>query len=595
VRSLDEQSLPPDEYEVILVDDGSTDDTLSVARGLAADRPNLVVETIPNSGWPGRPRNVGLDRARGDYVFFSDHDDAFGPRALERMHAAAVEHGADVVYGKVVRQGRPTPYWPVWAQDVAVADPAGLPMQSRTVHKLYRRAFLLDHGIRFREGRIRLEDHEFMALVLARKPVISILASEPCYFWIHRSDRSNTSDTPIEPRLYWSFYDHVLTTWEQAAGPGDLLDAARLASAMQAFSRFPARSYLQRTPESRAALFGAVSDVFARHVPAELDARLPVLKRLRAQALRQGDRPRFDAVQEWRSELGFDLGTDAVSLADGQLRLAVTGRCRRGAVGGAVALDRPSTGPATLPGDEKISGSDADRALLDADLGTVELTIRHRNSGVEWPIPDQHSTRDAALTVWTDAVVDLDRTPFDAPLEPGIWDLYAHVQFLGETVAKRVAAPADGLPEPVRKQSSVYATVNGMLSFKVRRRITAAALRWRSGLLELRVEDAPGVVEVLIGPRNAPEAARRAAPVTRGRATVDPGGFGDVRTLDLWWRDAYGTTERLAYAGPTVPSTGTSPVLEAHAGADRTLAVTVSPTALGRLARAARARLRPSG
>lgn len=464
LRSLDGQTMPTCDFEVVLVDDGSTDDTLAVARASAAERPNLVVETIPNSGWPGRPRNVGLDLARGDYVFFSDHDDIFGSRALAAMHETALRNHADVVYGKVVRQGRETPYWPLWREDVDVASPAGLPIISRTVHKLYRRRFLAEHGIRFREGRVRLEDHEFMARVLARDPVISVVASEPCYFWIHRSDRTNTSDAPIDPQEYWRFYDHVLATWEEVVGPGELLDAARTVSAVQAYSRFSASAYLRRGPRARTALFDAVSPVFVRHVPASLDHRLPVLKRLRAQALRDVDQARFDSVQEWRSEVGFQLRTDAVDLVEGQLGVAVTASCARGATGAEIPIEWGAPHPA-LVADPRITGSAADRQLLDEDLGTVEITIRHRDSGVEWPVRHQHSARGPGLTVCTEASIDLDRDAFGADLHSGIWDLYARVQFLGEGVIRRVLVPADGLSMAITSASAVYATPRGCMSF----------------------------------------------------------------------------------------------------------------------------------
>lgn len=88
------------DYEVIVVDDASTDASLAVADSyLARFGGRLKIVTLPaNTGSGAAPRNEGLRFSRGEYVFFMDNDDLLLDNALETLYACAEAHQADVVY-----------------------------------------------------------------------------------------------------------------------------------------------------------------------------------------------------------------------------------------------------------------------------------------------------------------------------------------------------------------------------------------------------------------------------------------------------------------------------------------------------------------
>lgn len=84
------------DFEVLLCDDGSTDDTAAEAERYKGAL-DLTYNWDENFGGPARPRNAGLRLARGEYVAFLDVDDWWASQKLERS-VAALDAGADVVY-----------------------------------------------------------------------------------------------------------------------------------------------------------------------------------------------------------------------------------------------------------------------------------------------------------------------------------------------------------------------------------------------------------------------------------------------------------------------------------------------------------------
>jgi len=109
LEALFRQDIPPSDYEIVLVDDGSTDGTAEMARSLAAPC-RLKVLTKPNGGL-ARARNLGIKNAEGEIILFMD-DDTFADPALLREHLAThAECPKCVVIG--------------WVNHISELDPKG--------------------------------------------------------------------------------------------------------------------------------------------------------------------------------------------------------------------------------------------------------------------------------------------------------------------------------------------------------------------------------------------------------------------------------------------------------------------------------------
>ncbi|MFI9564221.1 glycosyltransferase family 2 protein [Streptomyces rishiriensis] len=189
LASVEAQTLDPARIEVIAVDDGSQDGTGDFLEEFAARAPmDVRVIRQDNSGGPSGPRNVGLSKASGRYVFFLDADDRLGAEALERMVAMADRNGTDVVLGRVEGVNRKPPR-SMWGETLDRTDVYSSNIKfTLSAQKLFRREFLERHGMRFDESLWTGEDALFTMEAYLRADGVSVVADYTCYYLVGRDD-----------------------------------------------------------------------------------------------------------------------------------------------------------------------------------------------------------------------------------------------------------------------------------------------------------------------------------------------------------------------------------------------------------------------
>jgi glycosyltransferase involved in cell wall biosynthesis len=113
VASVRSQTFPA--WELIVVDDGSTDASPKLLAGISAQDPRIRVLSQANLG-PYPARNLGLKHAQGEFIAFLDADDWWEVSFLEKMHRALSASGADLAYcgwqNVGLEGGRGQPYIP---------------------------------------------------------------------------------------------------------------------------------------------------------------------------------------------------------------------------------------------------------------------------------------------------------------------------------------------------------------------------------------------------------------------------------------------------------------------------------------------------
>ncbi|GAA1410747.1 hypothetical protein AUR04nite_13150 [Glutamicibacter uratoxydans] len=211
LNSLELQDLDKEFYEVIAVDDGSTDFGGEILDIYAKRNSNFKVVHQENSGWAGKPRNVGTDLAQGEYIFYADSDDTLGTEALRRMRDFAFKYDVDVLAPKLVPTGGRVIRTSLFAKTMVDAPLESI-FATLMPQKLIRRSLLVENNLRFSEEKVRLEDGMVLSAVYLLAKRVSILADYEYYYIREREDGNNISAQPFEPFGYVESVAHISQT-----------------------------------------------------------------------------------------------------------------------------------------------------------------------------------------------------------------------------------------------------------------------------------------------------------------------------------------------------------------------------------------------
>ena len=203
------------ELEILVVNDGSTDNSLQILEEFAGKDARIKIINQKNQG-PSVARNTGLECATGEYVAFLDSDDWFDPIMCYNMYRKALREKSDIVMCTLTcidsqtGQEVPDPYCneiflpqKYFRQAFSVKDilPDFLSLPVFACSKVYRRAFLEQHRLRFIPHTF-MEDNPFFFESFLHAERISALYAR---FYYYRINRSASTMSSKDER----FFDHI--------------------------------------------------------------------------------------------------------------------------------------------------------------------------------------------------------------------------------------------------------------------------------------------------------------------------------------------------------------------------------------------------
>ena len=212
IRSLYHQDIPSSDYEVIVVDDCSPDNSKDIVQSLQSEYQNLKLISLSENMKLGSARNVGLQNAEGKYIWFVDSDDFVEPDVLKLFYTELEKENLEILHFDYKEfsdiDKKLVPYRVNYELSTCSGiefyfDSHELWWQKgvEAWRKIYRRSFLLENNLFFAE-KVMYEDVDYSFKVFAKAQRVKHIDFSPYCYRDNSSSITKTKLTPVHLK-YW--------------------------------------------------------------------------------------------------------------------------------------------------------------------------------------------------------------------------------------------------------------------------------------------------------------------------------------------------------------------------------------------------------
>lgn len=210
LKSLVNQTL--ENIEIIVVNDGSPDNSQEIIDKYTKQYPNKIKSFITENGGQGSARNLGIEKASGEFIAFVDSDDFVEAKMYEKMYKKAIEKNSDIVIcgnntitlnGKIIKE----------TALLYNNDTLNILFGKMAVwNKIYKRSLLLKNKIKFR-SKVWYEDVDFTIKALFSNVKIDYVDLPLYNYIIRQGSTMNNKNVERNIEIIYAF-DEIIKYFE---------------------------------------------------------------------------------------------------------------------------------------------------------------------------------------------------------------------------------------------------------------------------------------------------------------------------------------------------------------------------------------------